>query len=188
MPKVIDEAGLFRVVLDMLVGRGYAGATTQEIAACAGVNEVTLFRRYGSKADLFLQAIDHQLAATPLNRLAYTGDLKADLLSIVQAYIATYQIFGPVIPALLVEIPRHHELIETLSRPLSNVQNIAHILQQYQEQGFLKPEAPLAAVNALIGPLLIQQMLQYTGVTPSPPEIELNEYVEAFLSGRAVPV
>ena len=187
MPKVIDEASVFRSVLELLVRRGYASATTKEIAEAAGINEATLFRKYGSKAELFEKAINQQMADTPLNRLAFTGDLEADLLKIVEAYMATYKIFGPVIPALLVELPRHPELIETLSRPLSNVQNIAHILQQYQEQGDLKPEAPLAAVNALIGPLLIQQMLQHAGVTPSPPEIELDGCVEAFLSGRALP-
>jgi len=187
MPKVIDEAGLFRTVLDMLVQRGYDGATTHEIAAAAGVNEATLFRRYKSKAGLFEKAINHQLAFTPLNRLAYTGDLKADLLSIVQAYMETYQLFGPIIPALLVEIPRHPELVEALSKPLANIQNIASIIQRYQERGLLKPAPPLSMVNVLIGPLLIHQLTHHASIPLPPLALELDEYVEAFLNGRAVP-
>ena len=57
-----------------------------KIAEVAGVNEVTLFRRYGSKAGLFEKVIEHQLADTPLSKLVYTGDLEADLLAIVEAY------------------------------------------------------------------------------------------------------
>ena len=187
MPKVIDEGSVFRVVLDLLVTRGYERATTQEIADTAGVNEATLFRKYGSKAELFQKAINQQLADTPLNKLAYTSNLKADLLAIVEAYMATYQIFGPIIPALLVEIPRHPELVEALSRPLANIQTITSIIQRYQEQDLLKAEAPLAAVNVLIGPLLIQQMIR-SAVSDLPQlTIDLDGYVEAFLNGRTAP-
>ena len=53
MPKVIDENNIFKTVIDMFISRGYEGAITKEIAEVAGVNEATLFRKYGSKAKLF---------------------------------------------------------------------------------------------------------------------------------------
>ena len=37
--------------------QGYAGATTRAIANRAGVNEVTIFRQFGSKANLFKEAV-----------------------------------------------------------------------------------------------------------------------------------
>ena len=79
MPKVIDEASIFRTVVDKLVSHGYEGATTKEIAEIAGVNEATLFRKYGSKAELFEKAVNHQLSGTPLNKLVYTGEIEVDL-------------------------------------------------------------------------------------------------------------
>ena len=79
MPKVIDETKIFSAALDILVSHGYEGATTQKIADIAGVNEVTLFRKYGSKAGLFEKVIEHQLTGTPLSKLVYTGELEADL-------------------------------------------------------------------------------------------------------------
>jgi AcrR family transcriptional regulator len=38
---------------------GYRGATTRRIAQVAGVNEVTLFRHFGSKEELIREAIRH---------------------------------------------------------------------------------------------------------------------------------
>jgi AcrR family transcriptional regulator len=36
---------------------GYRGATTRRIAQEAGVNEITLFRHFGSKTTLILEAV-----------------------------------------------------------------------------------------------------------------------------------
>ena len=49
--------------------KGYAGATTREIARRAGVNEVMLFRHFQSKSNLFMEAVfrpldEHILAFT----------------------------------------------------------------------------------------------------------------------------
>ena len=38
--------------------QGYAGATTRQIAAEAGVNEVTLFRHFGNKENIFKAAVE----------------------------------------------------------------------------------------------------------------------------------
>ncbi len=52
MPKVIADMQIFQAVMEIIAARGYAGATTRQIAEAAGVSEVTLFRKYGSKAEL----------------------------------------------------------------------------------------------------------------------------------------
>jgi len=44
---------------------GWRGTTTRRIAAAAGLNEVTLFRQFGSKESLLLQAIRHASAGKP---------------------------------------------------------------------------------------------------------------------------
>ncbi len=185
MPKVINEENVFTAVIDILVAQGYKNATTKEIAAAAGIHEATLFRKYGNKAGLIEQAIEARLSDTPLNRLNYTGDLRADLRAIVQAYIETNQTYGSVIPALLFEIPRHPELKDALSRPLANIQGIANIIQQYQVQGLLRSKSPLMTVGVLIGPIMVQQMLQRAVGNLPDLIMDLDEYVDAFLHGRA---
>ena len=45
---------------------GFRGATTRLIATEAGVNEVTLFRTFGSKAALFEALMQHHVAQSPI--------------------------------------------------------------------------------------------------------------------------
>jgi AcrR family transcriptional regulator len=184
MPKVIDETIIFRTVLDKLVAHGYEGATTKEIAEIAGVNEATLFRKYGSKADLFEKAINHQLSDTPLNRLAFTGDLEGDLLAVVVAYMETNRIYGEVIPTLLVELPHHPELKSAFDTAWANIQIIIKIIQEYQLLGLLKPEAPITSLNALIGPLMTSQMVRRADLGLPVPDVSAQAHVNAFLHGR----
>lgn len=46
---------------------GYSGTTTRKIAEAAGINEVTLFRKFGTKENLFFKALEylgHQTVGT----------------------------------------------------------------------------------------------------------------------------
>ena len=46
--------------LHLFAEKGFTGATTKEISAKAGVNEVTLFRHFGSKKALFASVIQER--------------------------------------------------------------------------------------------------------------------------------
>ena len=184
MPKVIDEAKIFRTVVEILVSRGYEGATTKEIAKLAGVNEATLFRKYGSKAGLFEKAVNHQFADTPLNKLVYTGDLKADLMTIIEAYMKTNELYGEIIPTILSEMPRHPELQGAFNTPWKNIQGILKIFQAYKAQGLLKEEPSLSSLNALIGPLMTSQMFRRVNLDLPFPDVDASAHVDSFLQGR----
>jgi AcrR family transcriptional regulator len=59
---------------DLFAERGYAGATTREIARLADVSETLLFRYYGDKATLFTDVV-----IAPFHRLmAYFVDKQSD--------------------------------------------------------------------------------------------------------------
>jgi len=184
MPKVIDETKIFNAALNILISHGYEGATTQKIADIAGINEVTLFRKYGSKEGLFEKVIEHQLADTPLNKIVYSGDLEADLLTIVEAYVETNQTHGNIIPLLLIEMPRYPDLQGSFNTPWKNIQSIIKIIQKYQEQGKLKNESPLACLTALIGPILVSQMILQANLNLPVPATDPQAHVAAFLNGR----
>ena len=184
MPKVIDENRIFKTVIDMLVSRGYEGATTKEIADIAGVNEATIFRKYGSKAKLFEKAIRHQLSDTPLNTLVYTGDLEADLYAIVQAYLETNRLHGEIIPTILAELPRRPELKGAFAILWENTQVAAEIIQIYQLNGDLKAEPPIAGLNGLLSPLMTSQMFRRADLELPAMDVNPRKHVENFLQGR----
>lgn len=80
---------ILRSAIDLMAERGYHGATTKEIAARADVNEVTLFRHFGSKQNLLAAAFDrfhYGEEMAKLFRERLTGELQADLLLISRTY------------------------------------------------------------------------------------------------------
>ena len=100
MPKKIDDEQIFRAAIQAVIAKGYAGATTRQMARMAGVSEVTLFRRYGSKAALVcraLQAIAEEMDFEAVVR--YTGDVQADLVRIVERYQRLVALYGPFFAA-----------------------------------------------------------------------------------------
>ena len=87
MPKVLEDEKIFQAVIQVVADRGYSGATTRQMADAADISEVTLFRKYGSRQNLVKQAISSIINLSLLGSAAqYTGDIKADLLRIVNAY------------------------------------------------------------------------------------------------------
>lgn len=184
MPKIINEDEVFKAVISLLVTRGYDRATTSEMAAVANMHEATLFRKYGSKVGLIEQAIEHQLSTTPMSQVSYSGDLRADLITILAAYVATVETYGEIMPMMLLEIPRHPELKNIVQAPLANIQRIMQILEQYQSKGLLKEEPPLTSVNVLLAPIMVNEMYRRLHADLPAASINLEEYVDAFLQGR----
>lgn len=184
MPKRVDEERIFTAAVEMLMSGGYGGATTKAIADEAGVNEVTLFRRYGSKAGLFEKAIGHRLADTPLNKIAFTGNLENDLHAIAEAYVETNESYGDIVAIILIELPRYPDLQELMSVPWNNIQGILTLIRTYQNQGKLRREPPLSTLGALVGPIMINMMFRRANLRVPVPAVDLRSHIETFLNGR----
>jgi hypothetical protein len=118
-----------------------------------------------------------------MSQVTYTGDLRADLIAILEAYVATVAVYGQIMPMLLLEIPRHPELKGTLHVPLANIQGIMRILEQYQAEGLLQNEPPIVSVNLLLAPIMVHEMFRRVQADLAA-EIDLESYVAAFLQGR----
>lgn len=184
MPKVIDETRIFETVINELAIKGYHMTTTKEIAIKADVNEATLFRKYGNKQELIKRSFEYLFSEAPLSRVEYTGNLKADLQSILEAYMATNNAMGDIMPIILLEIPRHRELKDVLGGAMKNIRKIMDIIARYQEQGLLKVEPPENSVNALLSPILLHNMFERAGIDISYPPINLQDYIRNYLEGR----
>ena len=184
MPKVIDVDELYRVTVRLFSERGYDAATTQEIAAHAGVSEVTLYRRFGTKAALVAAALHHVLADAPFGKVEASGDVRADLIAIAQAYAETNRAFGDAVITLLTNIPRHPELRQAIPTLLPNLQRAAHIVATHQERGAIAPGDPLQKVVALIAPLLAEGLWRRVGAGVAVPAFDPVAVADAFLRGH----
>jgi len=68
-PAMDNRQRILQAAERVYAQHGFRGATTRLIAIEAGVNEVTLFRTFGSKAALFEAMMQFHAAATPLPAL-----------------------------------------------------------------------------------------------------------------------
>jgi AcrR family transcriptional regulator len=185
MPKVITDLHIFQAVMEIIAERGYAGATTREIAEAAGVSEMTLFRKYGSKAELIKRAISALVEQTEFESTTqYTGDIRTDLLRVLQAYQKTVILHERFFFALVAEFSHTPELTDSFSQPLELFHSIGKLLARYQSEGVLKAEYPLHSVACLLGPLLYFSMVAQSVGGASVPPMEIETVVENFLGGR----
>ena len=185
MPKILEDEQIYHAVMQVVSERGYAGATTKQMADAAHVSEVTLFRKYENKAQLVKQAISYIVEQTDFaSSTRYTGDVHADLLKVVQAYQDTAVKHGLFIFALFADLARYPELVDAMDSPLSIFQSIGAMIARYQAEGVLKPEHPLHAVASLLGPLMYIVTIRREKLDSNVPPMDLTAHVTSFLEGR----
>lgn len=184
MPKVVANETILEAALATILAYGYEGATTRLIAAAANINEVTLFRRFGTKDALIILAVKQELAAFQQADIRYTGDLHADLVDIVEFYAAVFRERARLIPIIISELPRNHELRAGLSELAPIADGLTTIIARYQSEAKLQQELPLATLMALLAPVLTYYLSQHLGLAHNS-EFNPADHVHVFLHGRA---
>ncbi len=82
--KIIDAA------MALIRDKGYVATTTKEIARAAGVNECTLFRKFGSKKEIVLEGVNQagwRADVTPEIFQNVRWELEADMEMFMRAYM-----------------------------------------------------------------------------------------------------
>jgi AcrR family transcriptional regulator len=184
MAHTIPDDHILDAAIMVIAQHGYEGATTRQIAAAANINEVTLFRRFGSKEKLLKAALEHQAEHFGAAGIEYTGDIEADFIRVVQFYQNVMQHRGRIIPMLLAEIPRQPELLELMQTPRSMIKNVLELIERYQQEGILIEEPPSQAFAALLGAVFLGGMVG--AIYPDLLTVAFNarEYVQNYLRGR----
>lgn len=185
MPKLIDDRQIYRDVVQAVTQYGYAAATTKKLAKAAGIGEVTLFRRYGNKAQLVKQAMvalaeEADFEAT----VQYSGDVHADLLRVVTGYQDSAARSGLFFYTILIESARHPELLESLTMLQTRLGSVGRLLAQYQADGVLKPMHPIHMLASLVGPLIAMNMMRSALIGMPLPGIDLENHVANFIAGH----
>jgi AcrR family transcriptional regulator len=169
---------------------GYHGATTRRIAAAAGVNEITLFRHFGSKDVLLRAALAHCQAegAVPLPEQPH--DPLPELTAWSRSHLLHLQQRAALIRTCLGEFAERPELVTPeISCPVQATRALAAYLERLQEQSLSAERFdPRAAAAMLLGTLFADAIGR--DIVPDmyavPTEEALTQYVTLFLRGIGV--
>ena len=77
------QVAVFEAIFQLLEERGYEGLSMASIAEGAGVHETSLYRRWQTKEQLVLDAVNHRVAQEI--PVPDTGALRSDLVVVLQS-------------------------------------------------------------------------------------------------------
>jgi AcrR family transcriptional regulator len=192
LPKHASTHGrLLDAAFGICAERGLHAATTRQIADAAGVNEVTLFRHFGSKekliAALFARSVAAQ-AESLSDAEPDANDLDHDLHRYARRFNQMLFDHEPLIRTLIGEAHRYPEaarqVISESVQPMR--QRLSDYLRAAQKTGSVRLDLEVsAAVDAFTG-MLLSGMLRRTGVPKSldyAQETFVATCVDLFLRG-----
>lgn len=167
-PEISTRDRVLDAALVVCARRGLHGSTTREIADEAQVNEVTLFRHFGSKAKLLVALVQRSVSAqikALVDADPLENDLRADLGRFAARFDRLLTEQEPLIRALIGECRQHpkeaRQVISDAARPLRD--RLSEYLAEAQTSGKVRGDlAVTQAVDCFTG-MLLSNMLRRTG-------------------------
>lgn len=96
---------------EVFAQHGFLGSTTRRIAEAAGVNEVTIFRYFGSKDVLLREAMQHVTQSIGIHQLpASPADPERELTAWSEAFIKHLRLRSSIIRKTMSEIEERPEI------------------------------------------------------------------------------
>lgn len=141
---------------------GFRGATTRRIAAEAGVNEVTLFRIFGSKASLLSEALR---CCGPSNDVRpelpdEPADPERELIAWATGHLGHLERNATLIRTMMGEYDERPEVGSPLCEgPRCAIAQVGRYLGQLRRRGWIDPDvSPQFAASTLLGMLFSDAM------------------------------
>ncbi len=183
---------LLEASLKIISEKGYLGATTREISRQAGVTELTLFRHFGTKEQLFEDLLNNYTFLPKLKGLM--PELEAlsyeeALTLIATKFLLTLKERKPMIRILFSEIHLYPEKIrEMYTAFIDEVRmTLGSYFQSLQKKGALRNVSPETAARAFLGMLLSyfrsEEIIREGGVSKKRMEQNVREFVDIFIHG-----
>jgi len=184
--KMLDAA------FDLFSGRGYKATTTKLIAEKAGVNEVTIFRHFDSKMDLFRRVIEQQ--AEERKEIVVeempepTGDLEKDMVMLGMRTHEVLMESSDFFKLLLSEVDRDPQLFQLISHvPEKFVEGFSMYLEAGKKKGNIRKDldTEVAAFTFLsfFFRAMIEKAFLGEGKIFEVSENEIREHIDIFLEG-----
>ena len=184
---------ILQAAAQVFAERGYARATTRALAAAAGVNEVTLFRHFGNKQNLFAAVIEQfgGPAVTTAMEGQLTGNLAQDLHTVGTHLLNLLLERGDAMRLMLCEASHFPEVQEVMvQNPRQIRRMLASYIAQQIEQGKLRPLNPDVAAQAFSGMLfsyaIARGMLDDSVAPELSPDELVAQFVDIFVNGTVM--
>ncbi len=136
------HARIIEAALKEFTQNGYKGASTRAIAERAGVNEVTLFRHFGSKLDLLRIAVQHAVRAMEIPEAVdqyLTMSFRSGFAAFVTEHLLQVTQHSDILMLGFAESHSHPEIAEPLMQVSWQIRK--RLLQYFaalQEQGRMR--------------------------------------------------
>lgn len=170
---------------------GVRGTTTRRIADEAGVNEVTLFRQFGTKEELLREAIGLNWAAVdlptpPQPPVAPVGELTAWAVE----FADRLRVAAPLIRTSLGEFEQNPGILPRGGSPTARAAAaLAAYLDQLRARGFTAARFDSRAAAAGVVGAILSDAITREGqpdMYTNAPETDIREYMSIFLRGIGV--
>jgi len=186
---------VLRAAGELFAERGYAGTTTRAIAERAGVNEVTLFRRFENKAGI-LRAMGERFAETAAGfsagRQPDPEDTHATLLALAHSEISSAVENGGAAIRLAFDARTVPEVADLLGDgPKRNMEALAAYMAMRQDAGDLRsdiePHVLAEAFFALTSSYVMYRMVMGNAEVPEDTALDttVGQLVDLYWSGAA---
>ncbi len=185
---------LLEATLELVSEKGYLGATTREIAALAGVSELTLFRKFGKKENLFEEMLESFTFLPQLRDLIEEIDempVQEGLNVIGTRFLRTLRERRPLAQIMLSEISHYPQKVRRIYRLM--IDNLAGTLESYLEnrkdRGEVRPIdmdfSSRAFLRVLFMTFVYESIIKGQIMSDDKIEYTIQELIAIFLNGIA---
>jgi AcrR family transcriptional regulator len=157
---------VLEAALGVLAEQGLPGFTIEAVAHRAGASKTTLYRRWTSRAELLIEAMD-ELASRPFPH-PRTGHLRSDLIELVGQgmHLLEEQLF-PRLMAAFIDAAERDPNLQRLHATIteSRRQPLRQALLDARSRGEIPPSADLElAVDLLTAPLFYRRFIAHQDI------------------------
>lgn len=192
---------ILRATRELYLAKGYAGTSTDEIAALSAVSKQTIYRHFADKDDLIAAVLNDAIAgaeeqgADSFEALVATNDIDRDLCAFARRHIK--EVIQPQIMQLRRRIIGEADRFPTLARawydaaPKRGHEKLQQCLEGLRDRGLLRIDDPALAAeqfNWLVLSIPLNQAMfdPDTSVDPAKLDYYADEAVRVFLAAHRV--
>jgi AcrR family transcriptional regulator len=174
--------------VDLVLANGIEGVTFEEVAARSGVAKTTLYRHFGSRQAMVVEAAR---SCFVVHVTPDTGDLAEDLRTIFEQgkEVEEARRHPELIPALVAAGDRDPELAELVAEMLEEKRRpILTVLKLAQLRGEIGRDVDLdVAYTLVVGPFVMRRMIDRIDITDEFREAALRHAVAALRATADAP-